>query len=237
VKNSRPVLMAPVERMVFFSDAAVAIALTLLILPLMDGVSQAAKDGLGAVGYLGQNTNALVSFALSFVIIARFWRAHHRLFNDIERETPGLFWLNMAWLASIVLLPVATAMTGSLKHDPVQYVIYIGTMLATTMCMTAMIWLLRRTPQTWAEGHSVPTSGLRSSLILVLLLVIALLIAVLIPGAGYWSLLALTIARPARWGLDRLLDGNPDHSNPDHPNPDQPEPALTTVPPVSGAES
>ncbi len=209
MSTDREVLMAPVERLVFFSDAAVAIALTLLILPLMDGVGQAADEGLSAVGYLSQNANALFSFALSFAIIARYWRAHHRLFADVERETRGLFWLNMAWLAAMVALPVATAMTGSLKHDPVQYAIYIGTMLTASAFLTAMIWLLRRHPEAWTPGHSVPVSRLRASVVNVLLLVLALTLALLIPGAGYWALLTLAAVRPARWALDRLLDGKP----------------------------
>ena len=80
MSDRRELLMAPVERLVFFSDAAVAIALTLLILPLMDGVYAAARANQSAWTYLSENANALFSFTLSFVIIARFWRSHHRLF-------------------------------------------------------------------------------------------------------------------------------------------------------------
>lgn len=207
--DRRELPMAPVERLVFFSDAAVAIALTLLILPLMDGVYAAARANQSASTYLSENASALFSFTLSFVIIARFWRSHHRLFAVVERETSGLFALDMAWLASVVLLPVATAMTGSLPADRVGYAVYIGTMLAASVSMMGMTWLLRRHPETWAEGRSVPTSGLRYSVGMVVLLVLALAISLAVPEAGYWSLLALFGIRPLNWGLARLLDHRP----------------------------
>lgn len=214
MRKPREISMAPVERLVFFSDAAVAIALTLLILPLMDAVYQAGRANQNALTYLNENSSALISFALSFVIIARFWRAHHQLFTVVARETPGLFSLNMAWLASIVLLPVATAMTGSLASDRVEYAIYIGTMLAASVFMTAMTWLLRHHPETWTEGRCVPVRGLRYSLSMVVLLIIALVISLTVQGAGYWALLALFGVRPLNWGLDRLLDGKPEPVQP-----------------------
>lgn len=207
MNDSDQILMAPVERLVFFSDAAVAIALTLLILPLMDGVSQAAEANLGALGYLSHNANALLSFVLSFVIIARFWRAHHGLFSHVEREVPGLFWLNMAWLGAIVLLPVATAMTGSLQADRIEYSIYMGTMLAASVLLTAMTWLLARHPEAWTEGHRIGTDQVRTGVSIAIMLVISLFIALLVPGAGYWSLLMLFGARYLHLLLDRLLDG------------------------------
>ncbi len=207
--SPREMAMAPVERLVFFSDAAVAIALTLLILPLMDAVYQAGRAEQDALTYLSENSSALISFVLSFVIISRFWRAHHRLFTVVERETPGLFSLNMAWLAAIVLLPVATAMTGSLAPDRVEYAIYIGTMAAASVFMTAMTWLLRHHPETWTEGRSVPARGLRYSLSMVVLLLVSLTIALTVPGAGYWSLLALFGLRPLNWALDHLLQDHP----------------------------
>ena len=37
--------------------------------------------------------------------------------------------LNMLWMLSIVFLPVATAIVGSMHTDPVQLSLYIGTMM------------------------------------------------------------------------------------------------------------
>ncbi|WP_438354823.1 TMEM175 family protein [Microbacterium sp. CJ88] len=100
------------ERAKAFIDAVVAIAMTLLILPLMEGVTAAADADKGAAAWVQEHQGQLISFVLSFVIIAMFWMNHHRLFAVVERVTTGLLWITMAWLLSIVWLPVATAMSG-----------------------------------------------------------------------------------------------------------------------------
>ncbi|MEN0072053.1 MAG: TMEM175 family protein, partial [Propionicimonas sp.] len=132
-----------VERLVFFTDAAVAIAMTLLVLPLMEGVSEAGAAGDNAVGYLSANADALFGFVLSFVIVARFWRAHHRLFEHVEYDVAGVFWLNMGWLLAIVFLPVATAMTAVFAEGAAQYLVYIATILACSLGLTAMVLVYR----------------------------------------------------------------------------------------------
>lgn len=195
---------APVERLVFFSDAAVAIALTLLILPLMDGVGEAARAGLTTADYLAENLSGLGAFALSFALIARFWRAHHQLFAAVEREPRGLFWLNMAWLFAVVFLPVATATTGALPTDPAQLCLYQGTMIVISALMVAMSLLLKRHPETWADGAQISSDRIRGSVVFTTLLVVSLALALTVPHLGYWSLLMLFFARPLRWLLDRV---------------------------------
>ncbi len=195
---------APVERLVFFSDAAVAIALTLLILPLMDGVGEAARADLSTADYLTENLSSLGAFALSFLLIARFWRAHHQLFAAVEEEPPGLFWVNMAWLFSVVFLPVATAATGALPTDIAQLCLYQGTMIMISALMAAMTILIRRHPETWVEGATVSAERVHGTLVFTALLVVSLVLALVVPHLGYWSLLVLLVARPVHWVLDRV---------------------------------
>ncbi len=201
MKNPAPE-QATSERLVFFSDAAAAIALTLLILPLMDAVGEASRSSLDTLGYLRANQTTLFSFVLSFVIIARFWRAHHGLFTRAEREVNGIFTLNMVWLLAIVFLPVATALVGALPNDPIQYTVYIGTLIAASLAMLAMTVLLQRHPETWTPGVNAEDFDLAGSITVTAMLTLALLIALLVPGAGYWSLLVLFLDAP----IGRLLE-------------------------------
>lgn len=196
---------ADFERLVAFTDAVVAIAMTLMILPLMDAVAEAGREGLDAWDYVTTNVESLVSFLLSFVIIARFWRGHHRLFARVTGEVPWLFPLNIAWLVAIVFLPVATAMTGSMTASDPVYAMYIGTMLAAALVQTAMTVLLRRHPEVWRSGEEVPADSVTASITICLLMLVAIGLALVIPWAGYWALLVLLLGRPLHALLDRLL--------------------------------
>ncbi len=60
------------ERLKFFTDDVVAIALTLLILPLMDAVSEASAKNLDTAELLDQHGNQAFSLLISFTVIAVF---------------------------------------------------------------------------------------------------------------------------------------------------------------------
>ena len=73
------------DRLVKFSDATVAIAITLLILPLVDFAGDIAHESLGKV--LTTHSGAIISFAVTFAVIGRFWFAHHRIFERVGNYT------------------------------------------------------------------------------------------------------------------------------------------------------
>ena len=71
------------ERLVFFSDAVVAIAITLLALDL-----KIEKTGTGHLYFsdLGGSMHKFAAFFLSFFIIAAFWKVHHEFFHYIKKN-------------------------------------------------------------------------------------------------------------------------------------------------------
>lgn len=185
--------LRPVERLVFFTDAVVAIAMTLLILPLLESVTDAAKEGLDTGGYLRAHDGQLVAFALSFVIIAAFWRGHDRLFEHVEKQDGVLLRLNVAWMFTIVWLPVATALIGALETDRLQLAVYIGTMLATSLIALSMRWWLGRRPALVGPGFAATASALTAPGVSTGLFALALVLAVTVPGLQFWSLLVLLL--------------------------------------------
>jgi uncharacterized membrane protein len=195
--------LRPAERLVFFTDAVVAIAMTLLILPLLESVTEAARNGLDTAAYLHEHDGQLFAFALSFVIIAAFWRSHDRLFEHVERQDPVLLWLNVTWMFTIVWLPVATAMVGAMETDPLQLAIYIGTLLVTSLVSLAMVGWLRRRPDLLVAGTSGEAIRLGPIVVATGLFALALLLAVAVPGVQYWAMLVLLL-NPL---LERLLPG------------------------------
>ena len=197
------------ERLVFFTDAVVAIAMTLLILPLMESVAEARTEHLATAEYLHEHGGQLFSLGLSFMLVAVFWRQHHGLFERVERESPALVWLNVAWMFTIVWLPVATAMVGSLETDALQQVLYIGTMLANSVVMGLMYLVVIRMPGLMKEGAEVPAGGLSASIALTILFGVALLVSVLWVDDQYYPMFILfltgVLVRPIRKVVVRLL--------------------------------
>jgi uncharacterized membrane protein len=198
-----PQITGTAERMKFFTDAVVAIAMTLLILPLLESVAEAARNNVDTADFLGDHGDELFAFVLSFLIIGRFWVGHERLFGYVERWTGLLMTLNMLWMLSIVFLPVATAIVGSMKTDPVQLSLYIGTMIVNVLLMTAMQVAVLRTPAIWAGDGGPPRERLVSSLVLLALLVLALLLGLALPGVGYLALLVLLLGGPLNTVVQR----------------------------------
>jgi uncharacterized membrane protein len=90
-------------RILLFTDAVLAIAITLLVLDLK--VPEVASG-------LGRSLRALwpsyLSYLLSFFIIGNYWMSHHRLFRPIVRYDDRLMLLSLLFLFFIALLPFST---------------------------------------------------------------------------------------------------------------------------------
>ncbi len=96
------------ERMILFSDAVFAIAITLLILDIRLP-DQAINTEPAVVNMLMGKIPQLIGFAFSFAVIGQFWVNHHRLFSYISDYDTGLLWLNLHMLFWIVLSPFSTS--------------------------------------------------------------------------------------------------------------------------------
>jgi uncharacterized membrane protein len=193
------------ERLKAFTDAVVAIAMTLLILPLMDSIGDADSDGWLTLDWLAGESPQLFSFVLSFLLIADFWIMHHRLFDRVERVTVPLLWLTVAWMFTIVWLPVATALLGQLEVDAAQKVLYIGSLLVTSLVLLATRVYIRRHPGLHSTSADRLSTGMRGSIVSSSLFALALVLAVAVPSIGYWAMLLLLLTRPIsrltdRWG-------------------------------------
>lgn len=187
------------ERAKAFADAVVAIAMTLLILPLMESVADVAGADRSALHWFAEHQQALISFLLSFAMIAMFWMTHHRVFASVETVTTPLLWIVMAWLLTIVWLPVATAMSGQMDSDDAFVkIVYIGSMMAIALMMLWQRLYLRAHPRLHhiTEAHIV--SGLSADIAMVVLFGVALAVAVFVPVIGYWALLVMLLVSPVQ---------------------------------------
>ena len=98
------------ERLILFSDAVFAIAITLLIIEIkVPHLSPEYSTGQVIHAYL-ELTPRFLGFFVSFFFIGLYWTVHHQLMGYVVNYTPGLIWLNLLFLLSIVLFPFSTAL-------------------------------------------------------------------------------------------------------------------------------
>ncbi|MES1212751.1 MAG: TMEM175 family protein, partial [Leifsonia sp.] len=124
------------DRLVFFTDAVTAIAITLLILPLVDLVPEYARqDGATVAGFIHDYWTPIWAFLLSFLIIARLWMANHSVLEHVERQSATLMVLEIGWVFTIVVLPLPTALIATLPPDRFSVALYIGTMTVGSLIL------------------------------------------------------------------------------------------------------
>jgi uncharacterized membrane protein len=118
------------DRLVFFSDAIVAIAITLLALDLK---IDKTTSGHLTFADLGESTHKFAAFFLSFFIIAAFWKVHHEFFHYIKKINNVLLWSNLAWLLFIVMLPFSSSLVSDYIHDTASILVYSINVLFITV--------------------------------------------------------------------------------------------------------
>jgi uncharacterized membrane protein len=118
------------ERMVFFCDAVVAIAITLLALDLR--IEKKASEHL-LFSDIAEQWPRFASFFLSFLIIAVFWKVHHQFFYYIRKIDQRMLWYNIGWLFFIVLLPFSATLVSSWPYDRPAILVYSINVLFITI--------------------------------------------------------------------------------------------------------
>jgi uncharacterized membrane protein len=100
------------ERMIFFSDAVFAIAITLLVIEIkIPDIHENVSDKL-LLAALAHLIPKFFGFIVSFFLIGLYWTVHHRMFGFVINYTPRLLRLNILFLFFIALMPFATGFYG-----------------------------------------------------------------------------------------------------------------------------
>src|SRR5262245_2706740 len=92
-------------RLEAFSDAVIAIIITIMVLELKvphETTFRALLD-LWPV---------FLSYAVSFLMLGIYWGNHHHLVHTIKEVTGGIIWANLHLLFWLSLIPFATAWMG-----------------------------------------------------------------------------------------------------------------------------
>ena len=190
------------ERIVFFSDAVIAIAITLLVIDLKVPDVPAALAAQEIPARLLELMPKILSFLISFGVTGIYWAAHHRMFGYIERYDRGLLWLNILFLLFIAFLPFPTALIGTYGSLQIATIIYT----ITVGGMGLVRWLIWR----YALGHHLTAGHLSAgeirredwrSLIAPVVFFASIPVSFLGPyAAEYFWLLIIPLSFYNRWG-------------------------------------
>jgi uncharacterized membrane protein len=123
------------ERLTFFADAVIAIAVTLLALDLpVPGGNTNGEMLRSALDH----RNEYLAFCISFLVIASHWRGHHTVFRYVNRLDGHLTGLTIGWLFLQVVTPFATRVITGDGAFQVRFGFYATVQIAAFVLFALM---------------------------------------------------------------------------------------------------
>lgn len=121
------------ERLIFFSDAVFAIAITLLVIEIhVPHLPRGATNAQFGYALLALTPN-FIGFIVSFFVIGAFWSGHHRAFGCAAHYSEKLVPANIQLLLTIAAMPFFTAFLSTYSNQRVPVVLYCCWLLLTAL--------------------------------------------------------------------------------------------------------
>ena len=155
-----------IERMILFSDAVFAIAITLMALEIKVPFIENGVTDNALLDALGHLVFKFAGFLISFFIIGLYWTVHHRMFSYVENYNNRLLWLNLLFLLSIILMPFSSGMYGEYSHKIeliVPYTVYVFN-ICFTGYLNYRLWKYIGNPKNKIASHALTKNVLSISI-------------------------------------------------------------------------
>jgi uncharacterized membrane protein len=125
------------ERIGAFSDGVFAIAITLLVVGLVEVPVHAPEGGL--ITMVPDFLPRLAGHVITFAVLGIYWVGHHNMFMHIKRHDRTLLWLNNLFLLFVAIMPLPTALIAEHGDDQVAVIAYAGTLVLAGVSLD-LIW-------------------------------------------------------------------------------------------------
>jgi uncharacterized membrane protein len=124
-------------RLEAFSDGVIAIIITIMVLEFKvpEDASPAALAALWPV---------LVSYAVSYALVAIYWVNHHHLIHLARRADRAVLWTNALWLFWLSLIPFVTAYHSTHRSEPLAAALYGADNLLCALSFAALAAAIAR---------------------------------------------------------------------------------------------
>lgn len=164
--------------MAAFSDAVIAVIITVMVLELRAPESQALSE-------LWPLWPTAISYAVSYLFIAIIWINHHYLMQFVDCLTSKLIWINFAHLFMVSLLPFATAWMARTELSSTPVALYA----AIFVCVDIAYNVFEREVFAQADpkqiSHRAQRMARRRSLTVLAIFTSAMLVSFVAPGFGF----------------------------------------------------
>ncbi len=144
------------ERLILFSDAVFAIAITLLIIDIKFPEIPANTSNINYLQLFKPTILQFLALVISFFFIGVFWAKHLTLFKYLKGYNKGVIIRNLFFLFFIVVFPFAAA--GMASHVNPHFALPIFIYIINVACCSLMHTLLCYyifyvTPNLTVSGH------------------------------------------------------------------------------------
>ena len=196
------------ERLLFFSDAVFAIAITLLVLEIR------VPPGTRTFS-LGAEAPQILGFGISFFVIGRFWIAHHILFDSVHGYDRRMMSANLVFLAAVVFLPFPTTVVSSTDPTSASVGFYALSLTAVGALMMWLTWVARRTAFLLpGQTHGGTVHRLMNTGISTLIFILTAIVAQIWPKTALLTLLLMFPLGPLADDLGRKVEARIDRKPP-----------------------
>jgi uncharacterized membrane protein len=111
-------------RLPTLSDGVFAIAMTLLALNLRLPELPDPVTNTTLLDQLGRELLSILTFLLSFYVVASYWLSHHRLMRSVTTTHPRLLRHTLPLLLVVAAMPFPTSLLGRYGSVPIALALY-----------------------------------------------------------------------------------------------------------------
>jgi uncharacterized membrane protein len=135
------------NRLEAFSDAVLAIAITVMVLEL-HAPAEPSLQGLWE-----ETGVPLLAYVLSFVYLGIYWNNHHHVFQLVDRVNGTVLWANLHLLFWLSLVPFTTNWMAETDLARTPTVAYGVNLLAAGVAYYVLEIAIGRMPESGARYH------------------------------------------------------------------------------------
>jgi uncharacterized membrane protein len=143
------------NRLEAFSDAVLAIAITIMVLELH------APEEPSLHALWDETGVPLLAYVLSFVYLGIYWNNHHHVFQLVDRVDGTVLWANLHLLFWLSLVPFVTNWMAETDLARTPTIVYGINLLAAGAAYYLLELAIGRTPESGARYHEAVGSDVK----------------------------------------------------------------------------